>query len=67
LNKAREGLTMALVEFSITVQTGDHIDDPLSNEDKSNLHSIMKELNNVIDRSVYPLEISQWEELIDDK
>jgi hypothetical protein len=58
---------MALVEFSITVQTGDHIDDPLSNEDKSNLHSIMKELNNVIDRSVYPLEISQWEELIDDK
>lgn len=67
LNKAeREGLTMALVEFSITVQTGEFVNDPLKRDDIVELDNMLNGMKTVVNCSKHDLEIASWEELNDE-
>lgn len=57
---------MALVEFSVTVQTGDHVDDPLTRDDVIKLNTILDDMKTAANKSDYGYEIAEWEVLSDE-
>lgn len=54
---------MALVEFSITVQTGEHINDPITDDDRIVLDEILADMRTVANKSDYGFEIADWQEV----
>ena len=57
---------MALVEFSVTVQTGDYVDDPITKNDAAKLDDMLKGMQAIAERSEYIFELADWEELKDE-
>lgn len=57
---------MALVEFSVTVQTGDYVDDPITKNDAAKLDAMLKGMQAIAERSEYIFELADWEELKDE-
>jgi hypothetical protein len=59
----KEDFKMALVEFTIRVQTGEYVDDPLSEEQKAVVERMLNDMEELVGRSEFELDDSEWEEL----
>ena len=54
---------MAIVEFSITVQTGSGVNDPITDDDRIVLNEILADMRTVASKSDYGFEIADWQEV----
>lgn len=54
---------MALVEFTIRVQTGEYVDDPLNEEQKAVVERMLNDMEELVGKSEFELDDSEWEEL----